>query len=651
MGSEHTAFDFSEGTRLSDFNFHSLQRPAASTSLARGSSSHRERLESRDASRPDSVVSRGSRHENQQRAPFTPPSRGSEQVDMKTLQELVANHTAAIARLDQYYGAFVREKELSVAMKIQEQQMELRLRHQLDQLQKKFEQTMGQKISLDDVHDLLKSKVNWEDFQTQSQKLKELRTLIEMSAETLFLGHTEKLRDDIHRKADITTVDLALKTKADFMEVQDLRLRLERMELTKYHESSQPKQDVKAADLNQTQRIMDSVQEQFLGVLEKCNDMETRLNNTQSELSMITRRFDGLSSALVEDKKKSNEDMKKALVDLTDKNAKIESMNEQLKLQTQKMTSQLEAANQQMQNLMAQIHSHEGETKSARENADKLNKEIRSEIQTVLKEQENMKRRVQERTQELAGQIKRLRESKEASDHLMKDYAKSVEQDSVSIRTDVYDVRLQLDQLRGPLLDEMEKLRFENESFERELQRHQAQYREMMLDYVKLLEELRLIKGANNLGPVVGIGLSSTIYLNTMPLQRQCSLTSAKESGMSATMSVSSSSPRLHQPSPPLTQHPQPPPPRPETPSAGQTPRHPQQVVPRLALEQIRLKQENAKLRAQTALESSRRRAACTPTANGEMMLPRFRHLMAKATPTAATSTAGAGFSSITSSV
>merc|ERR1719454_683521 len=78
---------------------------------------------------------------------------------------------------------------------------------------------------------MINKKVNWTDYQYLMGKLTELRTYIDHTAESVFLGHRDALQQEFARKADATSVDMALKAKADFTEINDLRARLERLEM------------------------------------------------------------------------------------------------------------------------------------------------------------------------------------------------------------------------------------------------------------------------------------------------------------------------------------------------------------------------------------------------------------------------------------
>jgi chromosome segregation ATPase len=82
-----------------------------------------------------------------------------------------------------------------------------------------------------DVVSLVSKKVNWTDYQSLLGKVTELRTYIDHTAESIFLGQRDALQQEFARKADATAVDMALKAKADFREINDLRARLERLEM------------------------------------------------------------------------------------------------------------------------------------------------------------------------------------------------------------------------------------------------------------------------------------------------------------------------------------------------------------------------------------------------------------------------------------
>merc|ERR1719399_1182062 len=91
----------------------------------------------------------------------------------------------------------------------------------------------------DDVAELqgqIGKKVNWAEYNAVLKKIAELRQYIDTTAESVFIGHKEALDQEFARKADASIVDLALKSKADFTDMNEVRARLERLEILFSHQ-------------------------------------------------------------------------------------------------------------------------------------------------------------------------------------------------------------------------------------------------------------------------------------------------------------------------------------------------------------------------------------------------------------------------------
>mmetsp|Transcript_124595 Transcript_124595/g.248620 ORF Transcript_124595/g.248620 Transcript_124595/m.248620 type:complete len:425 (+) Transcript_124595:411-1685(+) len=74
-------------------------------------------------------------------------------------------------------------------------------------------------------------KVNWTEYNTVLQKLADLRRYVDTMADSIFVGHINALNGQFAKKADKEHVDDALGQKADWDEVNNIRARLERLEV------------------------------------------------------------------------------------------------------------------------------------------------------------------------------------------------------------------------------------------------------------------------------------------------------------------------------------------------------------------------------------------------------------------------------------
>lgn len=140
-----------------------------------------------------------------------------------------------VSKLEESLRSCISESELRRAIGLAFQEFETRLNDAFQESNRKFLNLFAKKEEVSEVHSAVGKKVNWGEYHHVLGKLAELRSYIDTAAETVFIGHRDALHGEFARKADAATVDMALKSKADLAEVNDLRARLERLEMLLSH--------------------------------------------------------------------------------------------------------------------------------------------------------------------------------------------------------------------------------------------------------------------------------------------------------------------------------------------------------------------------------------------------------------------------------
>eukprot|EP00927_Polykrikos_kofoidii_P066349 TRINITY_DN61966_c0_g1_i1.p1 TRINITY_DN61966_c0_g1~~TRINITY_DN61966_c0_g1_i1.p1 ORF type:complete len:536 (+),score=141.23 TRINITY_DN61966_c0_g1_i1:100-1707(+) len=129
----------------------------------------------------------------------------------------------------------VSEVDLRRAIGLAFQEFELRLEDVFHDSNRKCLAVFSKREEVMELQALIGKKVNWTEYNTVLKKLSDLRQYIDTMAESVFIGHRDALNSEFAKKADASFVNEALKSKADFGEVSEVRARLERLEVLVLH--------------------------------------------------------------------------------------------------------------------------------------------------------------------------------------------------------------------------------------------------------------------------------------------------------------------------------------------------------------------------------------------------------------------------------
>lgn len=152
-------------------------------------------------------------------------------TQLQDVKKLVNTLRTGSQTTEEQLRGTISQADLRRAMGLAFQEFEMRMQEELQETHRTVLSQFCKRDEVQDIVSLVSKKVNWTDYQSLLGKVTELRTYIDHTAESIFLGQRDALQQEFARKADATSVDMALKSKADFREINDLRARVERLEM------------------------------------------------------------------------------------------------------------------------------------------------------------------------------------------------------------------------------------------------------------------------------------------------------------------------------------------------------------------------------------------------------------------------------------
>lgn len=154
---------------------------------------------------------------------------------LKEIATLAGNQQKALIQFQGSLRGIVREEEFKRGIGLARTEFEARLQNAFQEATRKQLELFPRREELDKILETIKKKVIYGEHETLNQKLVEFRAYVDAAGEQVFSGQKDFLQTNFDRKADVVSVDLALKQKADMNELHDLRARLERLEMVFRH--------------------------------------------------------------------------------------------------------------------------------------------------------------------------------------------------------------------------------------------------------------------------------------------------------------------------------------------------------------------------------------------------------------------------------
>mmetsp|Transcript_99885 Transcript_99885/g.177790 ORF Transcript_99885/g.177790 Transcript_99885/m.177790 type:complete len:516 (+) Transcript_99885:54-1601(+) len=210
------------------------------------------------------------------------------------LQKTTRQQHEVVANLETNLKSMISEADLRRAIGLAFQEFENRIEDAFQDSNRKCLQMFSKRDEVSELKVDLKKKVNWSDYNAVMKKLSDLRQYIDTMAESVFLGQREALESEFSKKADAHSVEKALKSKADFSDVNDVRARLERLEVLVEHNDAKfsSKFEGLKAEIAEERKETFAKQEAIM------KDAESIIANNKQQYSALKEKLEGAEDKL-----------------------------------------------------------------------------------------------------------------------------------------------------------------------------------------------------------------------------------------------------------------------------------------------------------------------------------------------------------------
>lgn len=146
------------------------------------------------------------------------------------LHKVARQQHEVVSHLEKRLSSVVSEADLRRALGLSLQEFDHRLEDAFVDSARKGLAMFAKREEVSELQGQIGKKVGMLEFNSVLKKLTELRHYIDAMAESVFISHRDSLKQEFSKKADAHVVEEALKSKADFRDMTDVRARLERLE-------------------------------------------------------------------------------------------------------------------------------------------------------------------------------------------------------------------------------------------------------------------------------------------------------------------------------------------------------------------------------------------------------------------------------------
>lgn len=283
------------------------------------------------------------------------------------LQKTTLHQHEVVAKLETNLKSMISEADLRRAIGLAFQEFENRIEDAFQDSNRKCLAMFSKRDEVLELQASVSKKVNWSDYQTVLKRMSDLRQYVDSMAESVFIGHREALESEFAKKADAAWVEKALKGKADFSEVNDVRARLERLEVLVGHNDAKNSKNLEALRTEFATKS-DEMYEKQMAVMREANDtiassgsnfreLEKRMGSTESRLSGLDAMLADLSKATDELRDQDTNILSRlqAVEDCLDGNdAKDSERQEMLNSISERLQDLSDSADQRLGNLFKQ---------------------------------------------------------------------------------------------------------------------------------------------------------------------------------------------------------------------------------------------------------------------------------------------------------
>jgi hypothetical protein len=323
---------------------------------------------------------------------------------LSKLQRSTREQHEVVSQLESGMKAMISETDLRRAIGLAFQEFEHRLEDAFQDSNRKCLAMFSKKDEVNELQATIGKKVNWTEYNIVLKKLSDLRHYLDTMAESIFIGHREALNQEFAKKADREVVDQALRTKAARDEVNEVRARLERLEVLVAHTDAKLSAKIDSQSQSSADHAKQEAENQLSSIAENISAIDALRNETLA-LSRRIESGEGERASLAERTNKLRENQ-------------VEMKRNQDTLilpfvnSAQERMSKTVAAGEQLQQELQAIANESRAFQAAlQEKTDGLtatSNTCREQLEFLMQETDMVKRRSRESSKSNAGKFKEL---------------------------------------------------------------------------------------------------------------------------------------------------------------------------------------------------------------------------------------------------
>mmetsp|Transcript_90409 Transcript_90409/g.286499 ORF Transcript_90409/g.286499 Transcript_90409/m.286499 type:complete len:538 (-) Transcript_90409:41-1654(-) len=257
------------------------------------------------------------------------------------LQKTARQQHEVVSQIETGMKSMISETDLRRAIGLAFQEFEQRLEDAFQESNRKCLGMFSKRDDVTELENLLSKKVNWAEYNAVLKKIADLRMYLDTMAEDIFIGHREALNGEFFKKADKTTVEEALKLKADWAEVNEVRARLERLEVLVSHTDARQTAALEALrkesianreELAKQHRALISANEASIAALRTEHSAAVdRLAGAEGEIKALTRAAEKLREVQQALSKKHSEVIMPTIASMQEQLGMVEAAAERMR--------------------------------------------------------------------------------------------------------------------------------------------------------------------------------------------------------------------------------------------------------------------------------------------------------------------------------
>jgi len=326
------------------------------------------------------------------------------QHELTRLQKISLKQHEAVSHLETGLKSMISEVDLRRALGLAFQEFENRIEDAFQDSNRKCLSMFSKREDVVELQTLITKKVNWAEYNAVLKKLADLRQYVDGMAESVFIGQREALESEFAKKANHDWVEKSLSDKAEFTDLNDVRARLERLEVLVAHNDQKQTSKLQAMREETAANSNDMFQRQSALMKEANSTMTTSKQQFQDMKNMIERHEVSLKNADT-----SLMDLSKAQQDMANLASKtLLPRIEQVETSLQRKDQADMAKNEQMKQLELRSDELKGVVDDRLEEMNRQGEQFHEQLEFLMQATEMLKRRLREMTKSQNGKMKEI---------------------------------------------------------------------------------------------------------------------------------------------------------------------------------------------------------------------------------------------------